>query len=267
MRANNYIFRLGAFLRHFFTSWNTTGEGIHSPSLFYLVRMLFYEPARYYCWADIEQQRQRLLRSSQSIFVDDFGTGTSGNRLVSTIARTSLESRNCAQLLFRLLVHLRHELDRPLTVVELGTSLGITTSYLASAASDTDVFTYEGSPAIAEQAQQVWKKLVLTNIQCIQGDINQTLPHTLYNYARVDVAFLDANHTRKATLQYFNQLRQRALPSSVFVIDDIHYSREMQEAWDEIKNMTDVTTTMDFYHFGLVFFDPHLWKRHYRLRI
>ena len=35
-------------IKHYLTAWNTGGENIHSPSLFYFVRMILYDKNQYY---------------------------------------------------------------------------------------------------------------------------------------------------------------------------------------------------------------------------
>ena len=270
-------FRIWMYVRHQFRSWNTGGEGIHSPYLFYLVRMLIYDENRYYSWRDIEQQRRALLRSDKEIEVTDYGTGKDrkSGRKVREISKHCLGLPLEGEVMYRLIAYMRHELKRPLRIVELGTCFGITTSYLAMADSRNEVETYEGSEAIAAIAKDVWRKLGVRNIRLVPGNIDETLYKRAYakraREARenraIDFAFIDANHTKEATLRYFDELSREKTESSVFILDDIYYSRGMAEAWREICAREDVTTTMDFYHFGMVFFDPHYLKRHYRLRI
>lgn len=295
MTQKNTGFRVVAFLRHWCAAWNTGGEGIHSPYLFYLVRMLFYDRHAYYCFAPIERERQALLSSARTITVRDFGTGAdlrgdTYTQSVRAIAKNSLEQPKIAQLLFRLVVFLGHEAARPLEVVELGTSLGITTAYLASACSRNRVTTFEGSPAIADVARQVWQRLGLTNIRLVEGNLNDTLnatlsntlnatsdatlnatgsdtPNATLNNSQIDLAYIDANHTECATWRYFTALLPYAGAKSVFVIDDIHYSPQMEAAWRRVCAHEAVTTTMDLWSVGIVFFDPHYLRKHYRLRI
>ena len=237
-----------------------------------------YDDNTYYAFEPIEQQRQRLLHCDDTIKQTDFGTGAAGlngtneshdkaiiPRRVSDIARTHLEKPAIAQLLFRTVNYLSEEQRAPLTIVELGTSLGITTAYLASPAERNKVLTFEGAPEVARLAAGVWKNLVLTNIQSVLGNIDETLPQ--YCPDRVDLAFIDANHTREATLRYFKQLLPAAQPHSMFVIDDIYHSPDMQQAWREIQQMREVTSTLDLYHIGIVLFNPHLMKKHYRLKL
>ena len=270
MQMKNTLYRIGACLRHYLTAWNTGGEGIHSPYLFYLVRMLMYDSNAYYCFAPIEKRRQAMLHTEKEIEITDYGTGATGKgstyqRSVADIARTSLESPRVGQLLFKWIAYIGHEAQRPLEIVELGTSLGITTAYLAAPDSRNRITTFEGCPAVADIARRNWEKLDLHNIHLIEGDINDTL----CNYVResIDIAYIDANHTTEATLQYFDYLATMTNEKSVFVIDDIHYSPQMHKAWLQICRHHLVTSTMDIRNAGIIFFDPHYLHKNYTLRL
>ena len=277
MAKSAKIHSICAFLKHFFSSWNTTGEGIHSPYLFELVRFILRDRNAYYCFADIERRREYLKSCEDELDVLDFGSqgskeGKHVRRRISEIAKTHLERPEVGQLLFRLVNWLGTREKRPLSIVELGTSLGITTAYLASADSRNSVLTFEGSGEVLNVAKGVWRMLKLENIQWIVGNIDHTLldsDHSLYNGApaRVDVAYVDANHTYEATIRYADFLLSRLNTKGVLAIDDIHYSEEMERAWAELKNDQRVTTSMDLYHIGLLFVDPHYLKRHYIIRI
>lgn len=262
------LYRLSSWLLHQVLAINTSGEGIHSPSLFYVVRMLCKEASSYYCWREIEQRRQCMLRAPKLLHVRDFGSVGRGqyvDRLVSDIARTSLESPRVGQFFFRLLVYLGEQHQRALNIVELGTNLGITTSYLALAHGRNRVQTFEGSEALIEMAQLNWNKLDIHNIEVVEGNIDDTL----YTHARerVDFAFMDANHLYEPTWRYFDYLASLAHEKTIMAVDDIHSSPQMYEVWKQIQQDKRVTTTMDFFYFGLIFFDTHYMKRHYRLRL
>lgn len=262
--------RVWAYVRHRLTAWNTTGEGIHSPWLFYIVRMLMRDENRYYCWDAIERRRALLKRDTRELDVVDYGSGGSADgvhvrRRVSEIAMRQLEREEIGQLLFRLVNYMSHEFGRPLEIVELGTSLGITTAYLAMADSKNRVLTLEGSGAVLNVAKEQWRALKIENIEWQKGKIDDTL--YIYARERLDVVFVDANHTYAATKRYVGWLLERMDEKGVIVVDDIHYSREMERAWEEIKADGRVTTTMDVFDAGLVFVDPHYLKRHYRMKI
>ncbi len=256
------LFRAYAWLRHRWTAKNTLGNGIHSPHLYYIVRMLIYDRNPYYCFKDIEKQRERLLRCQREIHVTDYGTGTTGTRCIAKIAQTSLSASAEGQLLFRLVHHLK-----PQHIIELGTSLGITTSYLAKAIPESIVHTFEGSEQIATEAHKVFDKLHLTNIRQTIGNIDDKLLPALTEHGTIDFAFIDANHTEEATWRYFEAIAARCTQHSVLVFDDIHYSREMEQAWKRIQRDERVSSTMDLYHIGIVFFDKQYLRKHYRLRV
>lgn len=288
MSKSAQIHSICAFLKHFFSSWNTTGEGIHSPYLFELVRFVLRDRNAYYCFADIERRREYLQACDDELDVVDFGSrgskdGTHIRRKVSSIAKTHLERPEVGQALFRLVNWIGEHEKRPLQIIELGTSLGITTAYLASADSRNYVRTYEGSGEVLKVAQGVWRALKLENITWVEGNIDETLfrtDHSLLSNApacmditpadtpaHIDIAYIDANHTYEATKRYADFLLNRLPEKGVIAIDDIHYSEDMERAWIELKADPRVTTTMDLFHLGLIFVDPHYLKRHYKIRL
>ena len=279
------IHQIGAFVRHFLTAWNTSGEAIHSPYLFRLVRFVLRDENAYYCFRDIERRREWFLACEDSLDVVDYGSagspeGLHVQRRVCDIAKNHLESARVGQVLFRIVNFLHEEEKRPLNILELGTSLGITTAYLASPDSRNKVVTMEGSEAVLRVAQGVWKMLKLENIVWIQGNIDDTL-YNIYSVQnsdvsvqssgakgeRIDLAYVDANHTYEATMRYADFLLNRLTEKGILVLDDIHYSEQMERAWRELKADPRVTTSMDLYHVGLLFVDTHYLKRHYRIRI
>ncbi len=275
MELKQTAYRTLSYLRHHLTAWHTGGEGIHSPYLFYWVRHCLYDDNRYYAFASIERQRAAMLSSSNVLTVNDYGTGKNRNnqRTVKDIAASSLEKPKNGQILFRLVQFLgdrewnSRPQDKGLHILELGTSLGITTAYLASPSAQNKVVTLEGSSALIETARGNWNKLGLTNITVIEGNIDETFPQALQQLQHVDMAFVDANHTEEATLRYWETIVPYTGSKSVIVFDDIHWSEEMGRAWQTIQKDKRVACTMDLYDMGLVFFDPAYLHKHYRLRI
>ncbi len=264
------LHRIWSYVRHVLTAWNTSGEGIHSPYLFRLVCFVLRDKNAYYCFGDIERRREYLLACPDELDVVDYGSrgskeGKRVRRKINEIAAGHLESAEMGQLLFRLVNFMGQEEKRPLEILELGTSLGITTAYLSSADSHNHVVTLEGSEAVLQVARGVWQALRLKNIESKVGNIDDTL--YLYAREKLDLAYVDANHTYEATMRYADYLLPRMHEKGVLVIDDIHYSEEMERAWTALKNDSRVTTSMDLYHMGLLFVDTHYLKRHYRIRV
>lgn len=262
-------YKITSWLRHQLTAWNTGGEGVHSPSLFYIIRMLVYDRNPYYCFSAIEKRREAMLRAPKLIHFTDFGTGQSGQRLVCDIAKNELESPQIAQMLFRLVVYLNSNRKEPLHILELGTSLGLTTAYLKLANPQNEVVTLEGCHDVAQMAQLNWSKLGIEDIRCVEGNIDVTLPDTLFTHsARVwDVVYIDANHTQEATLRYYEMIQPNLHPKSIVIIDDIYHSPDMEQAWLTLCQRSEVTSSLDFYRCGWLFFDPNYLRKNYRLRI
>jgi predicted O-methyltransferase YrrM len=240
------------FAQYYLTSANSRGHGVHSPFVFDFITNVLRDKRSFYCYTAIEQLRTTLLHDHHTIEVEDFGAGSAviktRQRKVSAIAASSLKSKKYGQLLFRIVQYYQ-----PATIIELGTSFGITTAYLASGHPQAKVFTCEGAPAIAAIAQQQFDALGLHQVTLITGDFTHTLPHLLQEHSSVDLAYIDGNHRRQPTLDYFEQLLAHTHDKSILIFDDIHWSREMEEAWAIIQKHPAVTLSIDLFFIGLVF--------------
>ncbi|WP_317127662.1 O-methyltransferase [Hymenobacter rigui] len=214
----------------------------------------------------VENRREELRHDATAIQVRDFGagsrTGAGRTRRLRDITRTAAKPPELGQLLFRLTNHFQ-----PRTVVELGTSLGLTTSYLALANSRARVLTFEGCPATAAVARQTFAATGVQNAEIEEGNLDETLEPALAALAApVDFAFFDGNHRYEPTLRYFNLMNRYRTEHSVFVLDDIHWSAEMEQAWEAICQHPDVTLTIDLFYIGLVFFRRNQPRQHFTLR-
>ncbi len=245
---------------------NGKGHGIHSPFVFDFVTKVLNDSHPYDCYAAIEQQRRVLLQDDSEIDVEDLGAGSTAintkKRRVKKIAASSLKPAKYSQLLFRIVQHYR-----PGTILELGTSLGITSTYLAKGNEAGFVHTCEGAPAIAAIAQKTFAAAGVKNIALTQGNFDATLAPLLQQLGKVDLAFIDGNHREKPTLHYFQLLLQYAGPATIFIFDDIHWSAEMESAWQQVQQHPSVTLTIDLFFIGLVFINPDFKTRqHFSIR-
>ena len=243
------------YLHYLFKASNAKGHGIHSPFVFDLIKNVLLADRQYECYKKIEARRYILKKDKRALQIVDLGAGSSvlneNRRTVGDVARSSLKSAKYAQLLFRMVNHYK-----PKTIIELGSSLGLTTAYLASGNPGSKVYTLEGSIAIAAIAKQGFEELGIQNIEMVEGDFSQNLPLVLLKAGPVELVFLDGNHRKEPTLEYFEQLIKYKTNSTVMIIDDIHWSREMEEVWSEIKKDSRVTLTIDLFFIGMVFFTP-----------
>ncbi|TGD78846.1 O-methyltransferase [Hymenobacter wooponensis] len=258
------LFQVLSYLRFLLQSGNT--HGLHSPFVFGLYAHVIGHDGQFAAYKHIEARRQELLQSTTSIQVRDFGagshTGAGRTRRIRDIARTAAKPRPLAQLLFRLV-----NAFQPRTIIELGTSLGLTTSYLAAADSRARVLTFEGCPQTAAVARETFASLGLGNVEIQEGNLDDTLAPALAALSTpVDFAFFDGNHRYEPTLRYFELMNAHRTEDSVFVLDDIHWSAEMTRAWEAIKQHPDVTLTIDLFFIGLVFFRRKQPKQHFILR-
>lgn len=252
------------YLRYYITASNGKGHGIHSPFVFELVTKVLNDKTFYNDYHNIELERKKLLNNFSVVEVEDFGAGSvkgfTKQRSIKQIASSSLKPEKYAQLLYRLVKYFQ-----PKEILELGTSLGITASYLAAANPSASVTTMEGSSAIAAIARQTFETLQRKNIQLITGNFDETL--SIVVCKQFDFIFIDGNHRKEPVLRYFEQLQNAVQPSTVMVFDDIHWSSEMEDAWAHIKVHPSVTLTIDLFFIGLVFFrKQQLEKEHFTIR-
>ncbi|MBK8712969.1 MAG: class I SAM-dependent methyltransferase [Niastella sp.] len=242
------------------------GHGIHSPFVFDFIKHIKNDKSDYEAYKPIEEIRKQLLKNKSIIPVQDFGAGSavikSKDRFVYKIAQSSLKSKRFARLFFRIIKKFE-----PPIIIELGTSFGITTAYMAAAGPQSKIYSLEGAPAIAAIAKMNFEKLHLQNIGLIAGDFKDSLPKLLAQLPSFDFAFIDGNHRKAPTLDYFKRFKEKRNDNSLLIFDDIHWSNEMEEAWQSIQQDAEVTLTIDLFYVGIVFFKKEFKvKQHFSLR-
>jgi len=238
---------------------------IHSPFIFELATAVLYDRTKYPVYQETEEIRKNMLQDNKTIAVEDFGAGsrnrTGTHRKVSSIARNSLKPAKYAQLLYRLARYYQ-----PVNILEIGTSLGITTSYLAKSHENARVTTMEGAPTIAAIARGNFDRQQLGNVRIIEGKFENGLTQTLHTMQQVDLAYIDGNHKKLPTLTYFEQILPFTHNNSIIIFDDIYWSNEMKEAWAEIVNNQSVTITIDLFQMGIALFRKESKaKEHFRI--
>ncbi|WP_423146837.1 O-methyltransferase [Rubrolithibacter danxiaensis] len=252
-----------AFIRHRLKS--KTRHGIHSPFVYKLVDEVIYDVKPRKIFEKIELLRSDLLKDERTITITDLGAGSHVNnnkqKLVKTLAKAALKPARLAQLLYRLANELQ-----PSNIVELGTCLGITTAYFAEAVTEGRIISIEGCPETAAIAKENLKTLGITNVNIIVGNFDKVLPVVISDEDSIDFVFIDGNHRKEATLNYFNMLLPKMNERSVMIFDDIYWSKGMQEAWEEIKADAAVTVSIDLFWIGIVFFKQGQAKEHFRIK-
>ena len=218
-----------------------------------------------YVFPEAEQLRRELLRDKRRISVRDLGAGSRAmpttERQIAAMARHALASRKEAERLYRLA-----QWTGAQNLLELGTSLGLTTAYLARARPQAVVHTLEGCPNTLDYARQHFERLGCSNIKTHSGDIAERLPEVLVGLPRIDFLLMDANHRYRPTLAYFTLCLPKLHADSVVVVDDIYWSKEMTAAWNALKARPEVSTSVDIFTMGLLFFHHRHPKQDFVLR-
>lgn len=212
----------------------------------------------------LESIRNKLQKNNDYILINDFGAGSRASvlhkRKVKDIVKSASSRPQFSRLLFALAAHFQ-----PKQIIELGTSFGINTMYLALN-KNADVITFEGCGETLQAAKPIFDQHDFTNIKVVEGDIDSTFPAYIATRAQVDFVYFDANHRYFPTLHYFHTCLGKVHENTVFIFDDIHWSGEMELAWKTIQAHPAVTLSLDIYDAGLIFFNAGLTKQHFVLK-
>jgi len=254
------LYSLYQYIRYLARAKHRKGFGVHSPFVFKLIGEVIEERIPYYKYGLIEQVRQLLLKTPKTVYVENDGTGKSGEQKIATIVKKSSLSKTYAQVLFRLVNFYKAQ-----DILELGSSFGLTTMYLAAPDSRSKVVAIEGCADIAAYAKLSCQRAGFENITIENGHIDRCLPEVLAGFEKLDFVFFNANHRQEAFLSYFEQCLKKSHAKTVFVINDIYYSKEMTQAWEKIKQREEIRVTIDMFVYGIVLFDPDLQKEDYTL--
>ncbi|HLX91815.1 MAG TPA: class I SAM-dependent methyltransferase [Puia sp.] len=256
----------GKYLWHLISASNGRGHGIHSPFVYDFVRIILSDDRNYYAFAPIEELRTELSKSRETIEHTDYGAGSAVSdkklKTLGEIVRQSSKPAKLCKLLFRIVDHYQ-----PKMILELGTSAGLSTCYLAAARPASQVITIEGSPIIAKIASKNFERLGLRNIHVIAGTFDRVLPDILNRHPNLDLAFIDGNHRKAPTLSYFDLIVKHASNPSIMIFDDIHWSKEMEDAWHAIREDERAMLTIDLFFLGIVFLNADFKvKQHFSIR-
>jgi predicted O-methyltransferase YrrM len=217
----------------------------------------------------IEQRRSFLLSSGREIAVIDFGAGSPRSHRTKEEMKKGVQSRAVvgnicraskpafwATLLFKLIRKLE-----PSSCVELGSCVGISASYQATALNINrkgNLVTLEGSPEIAKIAKETLESLKLQNASVVTGPFNETLNSVLKSSKPIDFFFNDGHHDHDAVIQYYNEALPNLSEEAVIVFDDISWSPGMRKAWNEIEDHERISASIDLETIGIAFVGNYL---------
>jgi len=258
------LFQIKSYLNFL---WNSKNQhGVHSPFVFDLVTKCFYDKKTYPEYSILKAYRKSLLQNKNTIEVTDFGAGSkvfkSNTRAINQIVKTAGISLKRAKLLFRMVKYFQ-----PTTILEIGTSLGLATSALSLGNKNSKIITLEGCANTLEIAKNQFEKFNFQNINPITTDFEHYLNNCQLNTEHCQLIYFDGNHSKNATLDYFELLLPTITNESIWIFDDIHWSPDMSAAWEIIKNHPKVTVTIDTFQWGIVLFRVEQAKEHFTIRV
>lgn len=237
-------------------------HGLHSPFVYSLNEAVFRFDRKDKVCDEVEEVRETLLRDNRTIEVQDYGAGHNGElytkRKVSDIVRSSSKSPRYGRLLYRLVKYLQ-----PAYMLELGTAAGISAYYQCKGNPNAELITLEGSPALADIARNTLKDC---NARVISGKFNDTLAVLLQPGLKFDYVFIDGHHQGDALKNYFRMIVPYLADEAVVVIDDINWSEDMRNAWNELKTDPAMQVSIDLFQLGLLFRKPGLSKEDFSIR-
>lgn len=257
------FFQIKSYLKFL---WHSKNEhAVHSPFVFSLITKCFYDSTPKTAYSTLKEYRNSLLQNKNTIAVTDFGAGSkvfkSDVREIARIAQTAGISPKRAELLFRITNYFRPE-----HILEIGTSLGLATSALSLGNPNAKINTLEGCPETAKIAQNQFRQFGLTNINSVVAEFENYLKDLRLSTFDFKLIYFDGNHSKKATLEYFELLLPTVTNETVWIFDDIHWSADMEQAWQLIKKHPKVTVTIDIFQWGIVFFRHEQEKEHFIIR-
>lgn len=137
------------------------------------------------------------------------------------------------------------------SILELGSCIGISGSYLASAPGCRQMLSIERSTDVALVAQAHLHQ-ILPQAQVINRPIDDTLPQVLERFQNgIQLYYVDAFHSYEPTLRFFEQAMPFLRRGALVVFDDIHWSKEMWDAWLVLRARQGFSHTVDVGRFGL----------------
>lgn len=246
--------RLQIVLRYFrYFKRAKTRYSVHSPFVFQFCENILEDQRTFYAFERLETLRKELFKDNRKIQVTDFGAGSHTNnskeRVISSIAKSAVSPASQSQILFKIVEHFK-----PNTMLEMGTSLGLTAAYQALPHTESKFISLEGCPKISQVAQENWAKLGIENIEIITGEFGNTLEKSLLKLQSLDYVFFDGNHQKEPTIEYFEKCLPYAHADSIFIFDDIHWSEGMEAAWEDIIQHPSVRLSIDLFFMGIIFF-------------
>lgn len=252
---NQFLFAASAYCNYILKS--KSAYRIHQPFLFDFYNEVLHDKKHYPAYDTVMAYRSALLKDETKFEKVDLGVGShhsANKRKVKEEAEVSGVSNKFGKLLYRLLHN-----QKCAHVLELGTSMGIGTAWMASALEDrknAKLISIEGcrnTHQIAKEQFNLHLPELKQVVEFKQGSFEKRLQESLHELPKLDMVYIDGHHEKSATIQYFEYLKPWLRDGSILVFDDIHWSRGMEEAWEYIGKQQPISLSIDLFRMGICF--------------
>jgi predicted O-methyltransferase YrrM len=212
----------------------------------------------------LKAARRPFFKPNDLITVKDFGAGSQefskAERKLSQIAKKAGMPWHQSKLISKIVdfFHIK-------TALELGTSVGLGSTAMTYLNLNLKLDTVEACPKTAACAKQNFNALGIKNISIYNSHF-QSFLEQLDRNKTYDLVYLDGHHQKESTLNYFSLIKKHLHQDSIVILDDIYWSKDMQQAWHSICEDKDVKLSLDLYFWGIVFFKSELTKQHFKIR-
>jgi len=137
------------------------------------------------------------------------------------------------------------------TILELGSSAGVSGCYLASAPFCDKFITIEGSSILDRLAEGNIRQ-VNAQSNVINGRFDEVLGNVLDNLTdQIDLVYINGPKTKAETLHLFRLIIPKLNNLSVVVFDDINWSKEMQQLWQTVCGWEGLAYAINVGRFGV----------------
>jgi predicted O-methyltransferase YrrM len=243
--------------RHFFKAQKR--HGVHSPLVYQLMDKDLVAPLPAGLKV-IQEYRKNLSKSKEKWMPVDYGAGSrSPTRNLGDAVRKATSDAYKGEFLCRWTMRFQ-----PKFILELGTHVGIGSAYLLEGCPEAQLFSIEGDPFLYGKSAD-WLKRYGQRVHLFNGSFDEQLKEILPIH-RWDLVVIDGHHQGDALLKYFGLILPHLSQDAWVIMDDIHWSPDMTEAWCEIVSNANHLLTLDFLHWGAYGHTQRFQKEHFNLK-
>jgi hypothetical protein len=255
---------------------------VHSPFIYDFLTTVIRNKSDDRIVSHVESLRSEMYADSRSISIIDLGAGSlrmNGRvREVRDIARAAALPAKEAGLLTRMVQgasfahrslgeggeHGAGGMEQGI-ILELGTSLGVSTLAMALAAPERRVVTVEGCPSLAQIATANLTRHGAPNATVLNMEFSEALEKIRSDGEKVSFAFIDGNHKGKALAHYARKIAEMG-EEMIIIADDIRLTHDMYCGWKSIVREQLAPASMETLRFGILFFIRGITPGLYRIR-